>query len=374
MHQQERYQTVKRITLFGALMNAGLGFIKLIGGILFHSHALVADGLHSFSDLLTDAMVIFATKYGGQHVDDAHPYGHQRIETAATFCLAMLLILTGAAIAWDALSELWVGDHTAPAKGALPIAALSIIINEGLFYMTRRIGHRIQSDLLIANAWHHRSDAASSLVVLAGLLGSLAGFIYLDAIAACIVGILIIQMGGSYGWNSIKELVDTAVSPEQLTEIENVIHKIDGIKKVHQLRTRSMGRDIFIDLHIQVSPSLSVSEGHFIAQNVHHQLMEQISNIKDVTVHVDPEDDETASPSLHLPNRTTLEKKFIHAWQTDYPCIQGWVIHYLEGKITIDLICTPGLNHHDLNHRIHTDLAPLSDPIHVQLLTQLDNP
>jgi len=341
MHQHERYQTAKKVTLFGGLCNTFLGVIKCAGGIVFQSHALFADGLHSFSDLLTDAMVLFASKYGSQHADDSHPYGHQRIETAATFFLSMLIIITGFAIAWDSLYDLFYHQQRTPTPGALSIALISIVINEGLFYYTRHMGRRIKSDLLIANAWHHRSDAASSLIVLAGITASLIGFTDLDAIAATIVGLLIIHMGLTYSWNSIKELIDTAVDSKQTSQIRAVIKAVEGVKKVHQLRTRSMGRDIFIDVHVIVSPFISVSEGHYIAQTVHHELMNQVTDVKDVTVHIDPEDDEAAAPSLNLLSRKKLESLFLKPLKKQYPTIQSWIIHYLDGKIMLDLICTP---------------------------------
>jgi cation diffusion facilitator family transporter len=323
MHQHERYKTAKKVTVIGALFNTFLGFIKCTGGVFFHSHALFADGLHSFSDLLTDSMVVFASKYGSQHADETHPYGHQRIETAATFFLAMLLIVTGLGIAWDSLYDLiYHHQQHATTPGALLIALISILINESLFYYTRHMGLHIKSDLLIANAWHHRSDAASSLIVLSGIAGSLIGFTSLDAIAAILVGLLIIHMGLTYCWNSIKELIDTAVSSKTISQIKTVIKAIDGVKKIHQLRTRSMGRDIFIDVHVIVSPFISVSEGHYIAQIVHHELMNQVTDVKDVTVHIDPEDDEAATPSLYLPNRKTLESQLLNRLKAEYPTLQ----------------------------------------------------
>src|ERR1700733_7780757 len=166
--QKDRYWQAKKVTLIGAFLNALLGCIKLAGGFLFHSHALAADGVHSFSDLITDIMVLFASKYGSQDADSSHPYGHQRIETAATLLLSVLLILTGAGIAWDAFYGLFHIVAEKPEWFALPLAILSIIANEILFYFRRHVGIRIQSALVIANAWHHRSDAASSIVVALG--------------------------------------------------------------------------------------------------------------------------------------------------------------------------------------------------------------
>ena len=246
MLAHERYWEAKKVTVIGAFVNFLLGLIKLIGGYLFHSHALIADGFHSFSDLFIDMMVVFASKYGSRDADASHPYGHQRIETAAAFLLALLLILAGAAIAWDAVYELLYATSTKPGRLALPIALFSLLINELLFQYTHHVGLRIQSPLIIANAWHHRSDAAASLVVLIGLIGSLSGFTSLDAAAAVIVGCMIIKMGLEYGWNSIKELVDTAVPIEISTKIEQLVRSVNGVVKIHQLRTRSMGADVFI--------------------------------------------------------------------------------------------------------------------------------
>lgn len=353
-----RYSQAKKVTLIGALFNGILGIIKVIGGLLFHSHALVADGIHSFSDLVTDAMVLFASKYGSHDADESHPYGHQRIETAATLFLALLLSLAGFTIAWDACEELFYSTAITPNWLSLPIICSSILINEALFHYTRHVGKQINSALIIANAWHHRSDAASSLVVLVGIIGSLAGFTYLDALAAVIVGLMIIKMGWDYGWNSVKELVDTAVSPELLSQIEGVIQQVSGVQKIHQLRSRSMGSDVLIDVHIMVSPKISVSEGHYIAQQVHHALVMQIAKVKDVIVHVDHEDDETSSPSLHLPSRHLLQEQIFNKVHAAFPHILFWNVHYLNGKISIDIVCDePFTQWNELHQRVTTALG-----------------
>ncbi|KTC87514.1 MULTISPECIES: cation diffusion facilitator family transporter [Legionella] len=369
MTQKERYLQAKKITLIGATITALLGLIKVMGGFFFHSHALIADGVHSFSDLLTDCMVVFASKYGSQDADESHPYGHQRIETAATLLLAVLLILAGAGIAWDSLDELIHSAVEKPGWFALPIALLSIAANEGLFHYTHHVGLRIQSPLIIANAWHHRSDAASSIVVAIGLLGSILGFSYLDALAAVIVGCMIIKMGMSYGWNSVKELVDSAVEPQMLEKIIHIIQAVDGVEKIHQLRSRSMGGDIYIDVHILVNPYISVSEGHYIAQHVDKALVEQLDAVKDVTVHVDPEDDELNCPSLHLQNRTTVQEGLFLAWKRDFPELQTWTLHYLDGKMLIDLECAKNFKQwQTLRERIQYDLKSHNDIQQVRLM------
>lgn len=371
MSQPDRYWQAKRITLLGALANAALGILKLIGGFLFHSHALIADGLHSISDLMTDAMVLFASKFGSQDADDTHPYGHQRIETAGTLMLALLLTLAGSGIAWDAMTELFIKNPEQPTWLALPIAIISVVINEVLFYYTRHVGHKIQSALILANAWHHRSDSAASAVVVLGLVGSLFGYIRLDAIAAIVVGFMIIKMGISYGWNSVKELIDTAIDPILLREIEHFIRKINGVKKIHQLRSRSMGGDIIIDVHVLVDPFISVSEGHFIAQHVHHLLTVQLPRVKDVTVHIDPEDDELSCPSIHLPNRKQLETDLLLKWKKAYPGISHWSLHYLDGQLVIDLFYDSHIVHtQQLLEQIKLDLVGITTVKEVRLYSQ----
>lgn len=355
---QDRYWQAKKVTLIGAFINALLGVVKLAGGFLYHSHALVADGVHSFADLFTDVLVLFASKYGSQDADDSHPYGHQRIETAATLFLAILLIIAGSGIAWHAIDELIQNSHTIPGWMSLPIIAISIIANESLFHYTRYVGKRIQSQLIIANAWHHRSDAASSLVVLLGLIGSLSGFVALDAIAAIVVGVMIIKMGWDYAWNSVAELVDTAVDPQLLAEIRNIICQVDGVEEIHQLRTRLMGGDILVDVHILVSSKISVSEGHYIAQHVHRTLLKQLESIKDVIVHVDPEDDERCLPSLHLPNRSALDGK-LQLVRADFPDVLFWKVHYLNGKMSLDIACAQGFTQwQELHKRVILALEP----------------
>lgn len=370
MTQNDRYWQAKKVILIGAIVDALLGIVKVIGGVLYHSHALVADGVHSFSDLFTDVMVLFASKYGSLDADDTHPYGHQRIETAATLLLSLFLILAGFGIAWDAIDELIKSTTTSPNWLALPVICLSILVKELLFHYTHRIGKRIKSQLITANAWHHRSDAASSLVVFLGLIGSLAGFSYLDAIAAIVVGLMIIKMGWTYGWNSVKELVDTAVDAELLAQIEQVIQNIDGVQKIHQLRSRFMGSDVLIDVHILVSPQISVSEGHYIAQHVHNALVDQIPSVTDVIVHVDPEDDEVSSPSLHLPSRKVLQEQLLNEVHIDFPQILFWNLHYLDGKISIDIACSEHFTQwNELHKRVILALKLQADIEEVRLFS-----
>ncbi|OGV27709.1 MAG: cation transporter [Legionellales bacterium RIFCSPHIGHO2_12_FULL_37_14] len=335
--QTQRYQQAKQITLIGALTNSAQGIAKILGGIYCNSHALIADGIHSFSDLLTDFMVIFGSHYGSQDADATHPYGHQRIETASTLFLSLLLALAGLGIAIHTYDEWAHRTLDAPTIGALVIALLSIAFNEALFYSTLHVGKKINSDLVKTNAWHHRADSASALVVSVGIIGSMLGYHYLDAVAALIVAWLIIKMGFVYAWRSLQELIDTAVSPEIIQEIERIITSVAGVNKIHQLRTRTMGSHIIVDVHVLVFPYITVSEGHYIAHHVHQTLLKKMPAINDVTVHIDPEDDEVNPPSAHLPNRKNIEKTWLIPLQANFPQIQTWNLHYLEGKLILDI-------------------------------------
>jgi cation diffusion facilitator family transporter len=339
MQPHHRYNAVKKITIVGAISNALLAIIKIIFGFLGQSHALFADGVHSVADLLTDALVLIASKVGSKLADYDHPYGHQRIETAATVALALLLILAGAGIMYDAGIHIIQGSVERPKFYVLLVALISIAANEGLFHFTLRVANKTKSQLLTANAWHHRSDAAASLVVLLGAGGALLGYTYLDALAAVIVGAMIIKMGGNLSWSCLRELVDTAPDLEIITRIQQVILSVSGVCMIHQLRTRLMGDDILVDVHVLVPPNLSVSEGHYIATRVHHTLLKEVVRVRDVTVHIDAENDEVAPPTENLPDRAELMPQLLQCWRfcPGSDRIQKINLHYLSGKIHVEV-------------------------------------
>lgn len=339
MNKQQALRQARHVTIIGAIVNLILGGAKCVFGVIGHSQALIADGLHSISDLLTDGLVLVATHYGNQDADSNHPYGHGRIETAATMLLALVLIFVGVGIGYDAGDRLFSDEKMIPDMWVIWVVIISLVTKEVLYQYTKLIADKIDSPLLHANAWHHRSDAFSSVVVLIGVLGSLFGWYYLDDIAAIIVGLMIIKMGWQLAWSSVQELIDTAVEPEMLENIEKIIQQVPGVDTIHQLRTRSMGGSVLVDVHVQVNSYLSVSEGHHIAQVVHYSLVKQIKEITDVTVHIDPEDDEVAAPSFHLPNRKTVMQILKQHWQSLLPELDSNHIrlHYLNGKIEIEV-------------------------------------
>ena len=337
----ERYAIVRRVTVVGAVVDGVLAVAKIAGGILGHSQALVVDGVHSASDLVTDAMVLLAARHAHADADEEHPYGHGRIETVATAVLGVVLIAIGIGVVVESVNRLLDPDAiSVPEPWVLAIAAASVASKEALFHYTMRAARRLHSSLLRANAWHTRSDAVSSLVVIAGVGGALLGLPYLDALAAVIVAWLIARIGFDLAREAVLELIDTGLDPEQVDEIRRVILDVDGVEALHQLRTRQMGGRALVDVHVILrDPRISVSEGHQISERVRGRLIRQLSEVDDVTVHIDPEDDDIAPPSMHLPRRSEVLERLERAWR-DIPVAaeaRHLTLHYLDGRLSVDV-------------------------------------
>ncbi len=338
---QARQKAMRNTSLVGALVNATLTFGKIIFGFIGHSHALLADGLHSLADLSTDLMVWFAAKYSNQPADQEHPYGHGRIETAFTVLLGVVLMVTAAGIMWDAGKRLLEPETLLiPTQIVLWVAALSIAANEWLYHYTMRAAKQTKSSLLAANAWHHRSDAISSIVVFIGVGGSLLGFPYLDAFAALAVAAMIVKIGWDQTWSAVRELIDTGLEPQKIKAIKRVIKQVEGVKSMHMLRSRRMAGTSLIDVHIEVDSHLSVSEGHHIGDYVRMRLMEEHESIGDVMIHIDPEDDALSDLCADLPLRHHVLEQLAISWQgVIAPAVLGSAtLHYLSGQIEVDLL------------------------------------
>ncbi|AKX58573.1 hypothetical protein AKN88_00395 [Thiopseudomonas alkaliphila] len=338
---QARQKAMRNTSLVGALVNATLTFGKIIFGFIGHSHALLADGLHSLADLSTDLMVWFAAKYSNQPADQEHPYGHGRIETAFTVLLGVVLMVTAAGIMWDAGKRLLEPETLLiPTQIVLWVAALSIAANEWLYHYTMRAAKQTKSSLLAANAWHHRSDAISSIVVFIGVGGSLLGFPYLDAFAALAVAVMIVKIGWDQTWSAVRELIDTGLEPQKIKAIKRVIKQVEGVKSMHMLRSRRMAGTSLIDVHIEVDSHLSVSEGHHIGDYVRMRLMEEHESIGDVMIHIDPEDDALSDLCADLPLRHHVLEQLAISWQgVIAPAVLGRAtLHYLSGQIEVDLL------------------------------------
>ncbi len=360
----DRTKISKRVTVVGALINILLSALKVFFGFAAHSHALIVDGIHSLSDLLSDAMVWFASHHAQHGPDEKHPYGHGRFETGATLGLGIILILIASGIVWDSAVRLFSPERLMhPGLLALVVAILSVLTKEGLYHYTMVASRRIGSKMLQANAWHHRSDAISSIVVVIGIGGTMAGLPYLDTVAAVIVGVMIARVGWDLGSSAFEELVDVGLGHERLALVKEIIHSVDGVESIHMLRTRSIGGEIVADVHVLVAPWLSVTEGHMISQAVMDRLLGEVDEISDVTVHVDPEDDEAGPPTQDLPLRQQATEKLDRCWSAipEAQEIQQTILHYQDGKIDIDLYfplnCYEGKEElHDLRSRLHEQL------------------
>jgi len=328
-----------RVTLVGALVNVFLTIIKIGFGIVGQSAALIADGVHSLSDLASDMLVLVAVKLGAREADHDHPYGHRRFETIATVILGLGLVAIAVGIAWDVFERVLSPERMLiPQASALGIAAISILANEWLYQYTKRVAVLTRSKLLMANAWHHRSDAISSIVVLIGVAGSLLGYVWADAAAAVLVAIMVAKIGINLVSDSIKELVDTGLPEVLVEEIRSEIIAIEGVKNIHLLRTRLMGEDALVDAHIVVNSRITVSEGHMIADVVRDVLIEKFDDVQDVLVHVDPESDEYKQDHAGRLLRDDVDKYLKEYLAENYPLIDSFRIHYLKGRVELEVV------------------------------------
>jgi cation diffusion facilitator family transporter len=320
------------------LLDGVLGILKVIAGTLFHSQALLVDGIHSFTDVASDLVVLGVMRVSRQAPDQDHPYGHQRIETMGTMVLGSILIAVGAALAWDnTLRLLDGGAVNIPEWPVLVAAVISIASKEWIYRYTRRVGIAIRSDLIIANAWHSRTDALSSVVVLFSTIGAMLGYLWLDILAAVIISGIIIHIGWRFTRDSVKELVDTGLSPEDTEALKHIASKTDGVRNVHELRSRRMGHDILLDVHLVVSPEISVSEGHQIGMQVVKAMRNALDNILDINFHIDAENDEIhPQTSEQLPARAEI-REVLHQHIENLPSNNRLRLHYLRNRVHMEL-------------------------------------
>lgn len=284
----ERTRAAARSTWVSVVVNLVLTFAQIAIGLAARSQALVADGLHSLSDLVSDFVVLFVNRHSHKGADAEHPYGHQRFENAATLLLGALLISVGAGMLWSAIGQLASPSTSGVQSAALWMALVTLAAKELLFRYLLRVAERLKSSMLVANAWHARSDAASSLVVALGIGGSLAGYPFLDAVAALIVGLMIVRMGWRYGFSSLNDLMDHAVDQEEVDAIRATLASTEGVAGVHDVRTRKMGDMVLVDVHIEVDALLSVEAGHAIAVAARERVMQEHQRVLNVMTHVDP--------------------------------------------------------------------------------------
>jgi len=329
------------VTWVSVAVNLGLTVAQIFIGLVANAQSLVADGFHSLSDLVADFMVLLANYHSRHPADDSHPYGHHRIETAASLALGLLLAATGAAILWSAGVRLQHLDDVPPvASIALWAALAALLAKEALFRYMLAVAERLRSPMLVANAWHARSDAASSLVVAVGLGGALLGYRFLDPVAAIIVGFMILRMGLKFSYDAIRELVDTALSDDEVERIRATLRDTSGVLGLHELRTRRMAHQVLADAHIQVDARISVSEGHRIAETARKRVLTKHPEVLDVLVHVDAEEDFASpqpTPEVELPEREALLEHLRTLLGVELPQFERTLLHYLGNRVEAEI-------------------------------------
>jgi cation diffusion facilitator family transporter len=284
----ERASAASRSTWVSVGVNIVLTIAQISAGILSKSQGLIADGIHSLSDLVSDFVVLFASHHSKKDADEGHPYGHQRFENAASLVLGLLLLVVGIGMLWSAFLKL-----ESPASvekvhiTALWVVGLALVAKELLFRFMLAVAKRVKSSMLVANAWHARSDAASSLVVGLGIIGNLAGYPILDPIAALIVGFMVAKMGWGFGWDALHDLVDRSANEQEVEAIRRTLLETPGVSDVHDVRTRKMGDMIVVDAHLEVDADITVEAGHDIAVEARQRVLQR-HRVLDMMTHVDP--------------------------------------------------------------------------------------
>lgn len=280
---------IKSVTYLGIAINIALAVVKIAVGLLATSLALVADGVHSLSDLATDAILLLGVRLGSKGPDPSHPYGHGRLETFSAGLIALILMLVGGVMIYYATMAIARDETTTPRLSVLAAAILSVAAKEWLYRATQKVAIECHSPGLYANAWHHRSDALSSVAVAIGFVSLEFGFSHGDQVAAIAVGTMIIWVGIKVIGGCLRELTESAVDPETIEHIKRIISSEASIREWHKLRTRTVGREVFLDLHILVDPDLSITAAHEISDRLEKTLDEQIKRPINITVHVEPD-------------------------------------------------------------------------------------
>lgn len=338
----ERFAAAQKSTWVSIAINLVLTFFQVVGGFFAHSQALMADGLHSLSDLLSDFLVLYANRHGNRHADADHPYGHARVETAATLILGAFLAVLGVGLLVSAALRLQQPDTLrAVSPFALVIGAIALAAKEGLFRYMLAVAKRVRSQMLVANAWHARSDAASSLVVIVGVAGNLLGYTFFDLLAAAVVGVMIAHMGGKLAFEALSELIDTGLDAQEVRSIQRTLRNTPGVLGLHELRTRRMADNALVDAHIMVDPKISVSEGHYIAEAARQAVLAK-HHVLDVLVHIDPEDDRKVKPNVHLPDRSALLEHLAERLGEPTLKHRQVILHYLGGMVEADIFLPSG--------------------------------
>jgi cation diffusion facilitator family transporter len=289
---EERKKKIRSVTLWGVLVNILLMVIKIASGIIIKSSALIADGIHSFSDLGTDFVVLAGIRLSNKPPDDAHPYGHKRFETLASQIVGLILLAVGIGFIWNASAAIFRGVENFPGGMMLIVAGLSVVAKEMIFFLTRKVSRETHSTALYANAWHHRSDSLSSLAVLIGGIASLLGWGYADHAAAIVVGLMIVGVAGKILYEGLIEITEHSADKESIEKISQLLSMERDVLDWHALRSRRVGGELFVDLHLLVDPEISVKASHEICERVEDKIEGALKKPVNVLIHCEPYEQE----------------------------------------------------------------------------------
>jgi len=284
----EREKQMRSVTLWGGMINIFLMVLKFSIGFYVRSAAVIADGVHSLSDLATDFIVLISTRYSNRPPDATHPYGHKKIETIASQFIAVVLMLVSGILIWSAFKAIIKGGGNFPGVAVLIVAGISVIMKEFIFRITRKIATKTLSTSLYANAWHHRSDALSSVAVLLGGTAGLFGWGLADQAAAMVVGFMVLGVSLKIFYQGLVELMEHAVDSESLQIIKGVLDQEHRISGWHALRTRKIGGELFLDFHIIMDPNLTVKKSHAVSETIEEKIQKRLSVPANILIHIDP--------------------------------------------------------------------------------------
>lgn len=335
--EQNKQQAARQSTMVSVVVNTVLSTAQIMIGVLAHSSGLVADGIHSLSDLLADFVVLIANRYSHKAADEDHPYGHFRFETAASLLLGGLLLVVGLGMLWSAAMKFRAPELIPQVHiVALWVALAALLAKEALFRYMLAVARRVRSSMLAANAWHARSDAASSLVVALGIIGNLLGYPLFDPLAAAIVGFLVSRMGWHFGYDAFQDLMDRGLEPKEVDALQQTLAETEGVVNAHDIRTRKMGDLVVVDVHLLVDSHISVSEGHQVALRALQRLNE-VHDVSDATIHVDADGDDVRA-NLALPSRQHLLRQLNRQLGAPQLQLEQLQAHYLDGRLELDLL------------------------------------
>lgn len=288
---KQNEKIVMQVSFRSMLVNVGLAVGKVLAGLVARSGAMVSDGIHSASDVFSTVVVVIGYRLAGKESDERHPYGHERIECVAAILLAMILCITGFAIGLTGLKKIIGAEGTVlevPGVLALVAAVVSIIVKEGMYWYTRRAAKKVNSGALMADAWHHRSDALSSVGSMVGILGALLGYPICDPIASVVICVFIVKAAYDIFKDAVDKMMDTACDEKTITHMRQVILSQEGVAGIDRLQTRLFGARIYVDVEIAADGELPLREAHFIAERVHDAIERNFTEVKHCMVHVNP--------------------------------------------------------------------------------------